>query len=111
MACTLGVNLSNITTVISSNAPATTPTIIDITITLANTEQSYAFPANTKQYLMQYRSGGEIKYAFTAGQSGSSFLTIPVSGFQSSSEINTPSLVVYFQSPTAGTVFEVLSWV
>lgn len=95
-----------------SAGTVTTPTINNLTATLANTEYSHAFAANTKEFYLYVRSGGgDLKVSFTSGQSGTNYLTIGPTGFIAQSNIAAASLTIYYQATQAGTEIEVLSWV
>lgn len=106
----LAINADGSINVLASIGGASTPTIQVLTVAIANTEQSYAFPANTKQFKLQTRSGGKIKYSFSAGTSGTNYLTLWPGSFNSEDGLDVTGLSVYYQSPVVGSVVEVLSW-
>ena len=89
---------------------ATTGKVENATISIANTEQSHTFPANTKSFLIQARGNGKIKLSFDSGTSGTIFWTIPNGTYYGSPEFSSPSLTIYFQSPVTGLVVELISW-
>jgi len=87
---------------------ATTPTIYNVTCTNADTEYSQTLPANTKKFTIKAR-GGSLKVCFTSGQSGTTYILL--ADGQSWSEDNIEfSGTLYFQSPSAGTVAEIIAW-
>ena len=86
------------------------PTIANIVIAAANTEQSYSMPASTKRYLIKPRGNGSIKLAHVSGQSGTNYLTIWPGAVYDTWEIKADTYSVYFQSPVAGLVVEIESW-
>lgn len=88
-----------------------TPTIIALTMPIANVELSYAFPVGTQTFYIQHRTGGPIKIAFDSGDtSTSNYITVGRGCWLSQDQISQP-LTLYYQSPNAGTVLEVLSWI
>jgi len=89
---------------------ATTPTIYNVSMTLANTEYSQALPANTKKFLIKCRAQYVVKVCFVSGQSGSLYLTIPVGGVYWEDEVQPASLTLYFQCATAAQVAEIIAW-
>jgi hypothetical protein len=86
----------------------TTPTIYNKTCTSANTEYSQTLPEKTKKFTLKAR-GGTVKVCFTSGQSGTTY--IELTDGQSWSEDNIEFTgTVYYQSPTAGTILEIVAW-
>lgn len=91
--------------------PVTTPTIYNVSITLANTEYSQALSATTKRFTIKIRDIASLKLAYVSGQSGTTFISVP--GGASYEEINlagTGAITLYFQSPTASQVAEIVQW-
>lgn len=86
-----------------------TPTIDNVTVTSPDTEQSYAFPAGTKAFLLQLRGNGTLKLSLTSGDSGTRYWTLRPGAFLANDDI-AASPTIYFQSPTAGLVLELFSW-
>ena len=84
----------------------TTVTIFNVTITSANTEQSQALPANTKEFLIRTRGSAELKLAYDSGDSGTLFVTIPGRATKTVSRFF-KAQTLYFQSPTAGEIVEI----
>lgn len=87
----------------------TAPLVENVTIAIADTEQTHTFPADTKRFLIQSR-GSKVKLSFASGQSGTTYLTVHPYGFYSEDGIGAASLTVYLQSPAAGSVVELVSW-
>lgn len=87
----------------------TTPNIQNITIAVANVEQSYVLPVNTKTYNLKARGNSRIRLAYTAGQSGTNFVTIPPGNEYNVDGLNS-SLTIYFQANNALEVIELESW-
>jgi len=98
----------------SSTLPATTSadttvTMFNLTIATADTEQSQALPANTKKFLLKSRSTGIIKLAYTSGESGTKYVTIPAHGVFTDDNLYV-SQTIYFQSPTMGEIVELITY-
>lgn len=90
--------------------PATSRTIYNVTMTLANTEYNQALPANTKKLTIKCRGLYNIKLAFILNQSGVTYLTIPAGMAYSEDLIRPISLTLYFQCPAAAQVAEIVAW-
>jgi len=89
---------------------ATSPAIYNVTMTNAGTEYSQALPSNTKKFLIKCRGSYDIKLAFTSGQSGTNYVTVP-SGMSYWEDFIQPSaLTLYFQCASAGQVAEIIAW-
>lgn len=84
--------------------------IENISIAIADTEQSHSFPANTQQFLVRNRGSGTLKLASDLGQSGSVYYTLGAGDFYSSPDLSASIPTIYFQSPNAGLVLEMVSW-
>ena len=95
--------------VVQTTAPLE-PTIVNIPISLANTEQSFSFPANTRKFLLRIRDGdGKIKIAFVPGQSGTTYLTIGAGSYYSE-DVNISGKSLYFQLTKPNKIIELLYW-
>lgn len=91
--------------------PSVTDGLVEnVTIALANTEQSHTFPAGTKLFLLRARSAGKLQLSHTAGTSGSAYVTIPAGCSYRTPDFFNALKTIYFQSPTAGLVVEIESW-
>lgn len=112
----LGVEINNtapieITGNITVGAdPITTPTIYNVSVTLANTEYSQALPADTRNFMIKCREFGvTLNLAFVAGQSSTNYIQFTGSNFvMEDSELN--GITLYFQADTAGVTAEILVW-
>lgn len=90
---------------------ATNPAIQAVALTLASTEYSVVIPVDAKQYLLRLKSNSTLQVAYSAGQSGTTFITVPRNCFYAESDLNlTSAVTVYFQSPDASQTVEVLYW-
>lgn len=91
---------------------ATNPTITNVPMAAANTEYSYALPAGTKKFYIKLREAlPHIKLAYNAGESGTTYVTVPAGNFWSDDQLTTTAITLYFQSNVAGQVAEIVSWV
>lgn len=96
----------------AANPLATTPTIANLSIPLANTEVSYALPAGTKRFALQNRFDGIIKLAYTSSTSGSVFYTVwPGDEFVENDIHYAATITLYMQSPKPSQTVEIRSWV
>lgn len=86
------------------------PTIANVAIASADTEQSHSFPAGTKRFFVKPRGAGKIKLSHIATQSGSNYITIWPGAVYDSNEVAASPYTIYFQSPIAGLVVEMESW-
>lgn len=88
-----------------------TPTITNVTTTLANTEYSYTFPNNTKRFSLRTRGNAKLQLSFNAGQSGTNFVTVFAGSKHEEIGLNTTTITAYFRSNKSGEIVEILSWV
>lgn len=88
---------------------ATNPTIVNITIALANTEQNYSLPTDTKKFLIKNRGDSMTKLSYLSGDSGSVFVSIPPGAVYEESGILT-NATLYFQTESASDIIEIVSW-
>ena len=96
------INLSQLT--------VTNPTITNVTLGSAGTEQSIALPANSKRLYLKTPEDAKLQFTYSAGQSGTSYITIPMGCNYTEQNIDRPSTTVYLQSNKTGTIVQVLSW-
>lgn len=88
------------------------PLVVNISIPVAATEQSYTFPVGTKRFLLALRPGSpaDLKLSYVSATSGSTYITVRRGNWYSESELDTTTpLTIYFQSTQASTL-EVISW-
>lgn len=95
--------------IISPASHAKTPALYNVVCTVAGTEYDQALPANTKKFLIKAR-GGALKVCFTEGQSGTTYMELEIGKAYWEDLIEPESLTLYFQSPVAGTVAEIVVW-
>jgi hypothetical protein len=90
---------------------AATPTIYNVLVSTANTEVSQVLPSNSKQFIIQVRnSGSRLQLAFISGASNTDYVTIPRGCSFQQSNIDTPSLTLYFQTNQSNQTVEILAW-
>ena len=83
--------------------------IFNETISLADTEQSLVLPSDITGYLIKSRSQALLKLTHVSGESGTKYLTIPKGAVHCDTN-NYSGLTLYFQSPTAGAIVEIVTW-
>lgn len=88
---------------------ATGPTVYNIPCTLASTEYSQALPNGTRKFSIKPR-GGDLKVCFSNGQSGATYIMLIDGQALCEDNVRLSGKTLYFQSPEAGTVVEVLAW-
>lgn len=88
-----------------------TGTVENVSIAVANTEQSHTFPAGSRSIQVKARGGSKLKMSFSPGTSGTTYQTIWPGAVYSQENIGATSTTIYFQSPVAGLVVEMTSWV
>lgn len=84
--------------------------IYNVTMTDADTEYGQALPVNTKRYMIQCRGLYDIKLAYTNGESGTTYITIPAGGNKWDDIMQAGVLTLYFQCAEAGQVAEIEAW-
>lgn len=90
--------------------PKGTPTIYNITCTLANTEYSQVINTNL-MFEVQARTDAVVRLAFETGKVATPtapFLTLMAGDFYYND--NSAATILYVASPTAGTVVELMVW-
>lgn len=86
------------------------PTIATVSMTSANTEYSYTFPAGTKRFMIGLRGYANMKIAFTEGESGSTYRTIKTGSVYYEDSAKVGGSTIYFQSPNASQTAEIQIW-
>lgn len=91
---------------------AGTPNIVNTSIPLAGTEVSQAITDNTKRLEIRSRNlNANLQFAFTAGQSGTNFITINAGSTLSIDGLDLVSATLYIQSDKAGNTVEILEFI
>ena len=78
-------------------------------LTEANTEYKISLPEKVKKILIQARQYAPIKFCFTDGKSGTEYITLKPGVAYWEDDIRFVG-DLYVQSPTAGTIVEVIAW-
>jgi hypothetical protein len=91
---------------------ATNPTIANVSMPVAATEYSYALPADTKKFYIKLRDPlAEIKLSYTAGASGTTYVTVERGNWYGEEDLSIGMVTLYFQSSVASQTLEIVSWV
>lgn len=97
--------------VVLSNSQLENPLISNISISLANTEQSYTFPDGTSKISIKLREGDAIiKYAWNSGESDTEYVTIGYGVKELIDGVVLNNKTIYFQVSKANKVVEIQSW-
>lgn len=81
------------------------PATDTVSMTLANTEYSFAIPTGTKRLIFKLRTlDGEVSYGYTAGARN---MTIPAGFVRDISDINWVGRTLYVSCDLAGKTLEV----
>ncbi len=86
----------------------TTPKLSNITLSLANTEYSFALTTSLKQLIIKSRGLAKLQISFNSGESGTTFFTLPKGTNLSLTDVELTGKVIYVQSDTPSTIVEVL---
>lgn len=88
------------------------PTIYNLSLVTGGTEYSYALPSNTVRFIVRLRgSNSSLRLAYGAGQTGTTYFTIPQGCSYSEADISpTAGLSLYLRASDSSQVAEILSW-
>jgi len=81
-----------------------------LTIALANTEQSFTFPDNTRAFILRNEGSKILKWSMVATESGTKFRSLYPSESLEKENLLLNSKTLYFQSPGIGVVLEIEYW-
>lgn len=95
-------------TVVQNQSPVTRRTY-NVPLASADTESSLVLPADIAGYMIRAREAGVLKLSHTSGESGTNYITIPARATMTDDH-RYQNLTIYFQSPSAGTIVEVVAW-
>ena len=90
-----------------------TPTLYNLTLTLADTEYSQALPSSTRELRFRCRTIFDIRYAFEAGKVATPtapYMTLPAGSDYSSDQNDITGKLLYFATDEAGVVIEIEVW-
>lgn len=89
----------------------TTPAITNVSVILANTEQSFSLPADTKRFLIRVREGtSDMRLAFISGNTASTYFTIRKGSVFTESDIVSSTTTLYFTTSLASQNVEIVVW-
>ena len=83
---------------------ATSEKITNLSLPVADTEVSHTLQDSLKGLLVRARTPAVLKFAFTATESGSKYVTINKGAVLFLTEIEFSTKTIYLQSPTITTV-------
>lgn len=86
------------------------PTIYNVEVTSANTEFFQVLNDSTKRFTIKARESAKLQLAYSFGDSGTTFVTIPRGAVYSEDNMSF-SGTLYFQSDRAGVTVEIIEWV
>lgn len=104
--------MSNLTGTIRAKATieaGANPVIYNVTCTLANTEYSQVLNTGAKKITIRCRDNAKLQIAFTSGDSGILYMSIP-NGCTFSEDELLFSGTLYFQASKPNVVVEILEW-
>lgn len=90
-------------------AVSATKRIFNVPIPNADTEISLVLPTSIVGYMIRTRGNSSLKLSHVNGESGTNYLTIPARATHNDSH-SYSNLTIYFQSPQAGDIVEVVAW-
>lgn len=94
------------------------PIIVNVTMTLADTEYSQELPENCKGYIIHTRDESEFRLAFETGRVATPttpWFTVPAAKAYGDGDISIYTyggvlLTLYFASDSAGKIIEIIYW-
>lgn len=100
----------------SSIKPATQVTMANVSLSSADTEYSYTFPANTVGFDVKLRGQGTLLlYAWETGKlptsgDSSAYATVPQNGLQSQDNVEWSGKTIYLQTGSTSQVAEIVTY-
>ena len=88
---------------------ANSPSLYNALCSTPGTEYSQAL-GECRKFLIKPR-GGQLKVCFTSGQSGTNYILLNDGVSYSEDFIHPSALTLYFQSPTASVMAEIVKWI
>lgn len=94
------------------NSPLADPTIENIIVSIADTEESFTFPATVRKFSFRVRdSAARAKLAYIATESGTNYWVVNRGSVYTESNLNfSGSVTLYFQLSHGSQVVEILYW-
>ena len=103
--------MSNVTTTVRAKLlQATTPTIYNLSMPLANTEYSQVISSGAKRVLVRMRVKGQSRLAFVLNGTIGSYITLEACTVYTEENLDLDGATIYLQSTVAGQVAEILEW-
>ena len=93
--------------------PVRTPTIINTTLTSADTEYSAVLPSSLREFRFRCRTKFDVRYSFTTGKVATPtapYLTLPAGSDYYSDNDDLTGKTLYFASSEAAVVLELEMW-
>lgn len=95
-------------TSISTEAGVSTPTMIELSMPTANTEYTFVFPANTKEYWFVNWGTALVEYGYV---SGGIFMPLNLKEAREKLKLKLPGiLTIYFKSAKADQLVKIEYW-
>lgn len=86
------------------------PQVLNVTLTLANTEYPLTIPSGTRKFSLKTRDANHVvKFSFEAGTSGTTYVTLDGITYNEDMVL-VREVTLYCQSATAGVVLECIIW-
>jgi len=107
----LAINPDGSINVVSNNSDVKTPTIDNVVVTTANTEESYNFPIGTKRFALMPRSPTKMQIAYNSGETNSNYISVRYGKHYEEKNVNISNgLVLYFELSKPA-IIEILYWI
>lgn len=94
--------------------PVETPTLYNITLTVADTEYSQLLPSSTRELRFRCRTLYDVRFAWVTGKVATPtapYLTLPAGSDYFSDDRDLTGKTLYLASSEAGVVVEVSVWI
>lgn len=86
------------------------PQVVNITLTIANTEYPLVIPSGTRKFAIKTRVAEHVvKFSFVSGESGTNYITLDNMTYNEDMVL-IRDVTLYCQSATAGCVLECIIW-
>jgi len=84
--------------------------ITNLSAPTADTEVSLALQTNLKAITIRARTISTVKFSFTSGESGTTFITIPPGASYSQNQLGLSSATLYVQTDIDSNTLEILEY-
>lgn len=103
--------MGNVTTTARARlVEATSPTIYNLALPVANTEYSQALSNSTKKILIRTRNGSQARFSFVLGGTSTLWITLKPHAVYFEENLDLNGATIYIQSSGTGEVAEILEW-